>query len=285
MILIADSGSTKTDWVLIDAGGETGRCVTIGLNPHFNQEEDVAGAVSGQPMLQEAAGSVEAIYFYGAGCSSPGRQEIIARGLKSVFPGARIVVDHDLTAAVYALYDGEPCIACILGTGSNSTYTDGHRSYQEVPSLGYVLGDEGSGAYYGKLLLRDFLYLRMPQLLHEEFAAEFGLEKEAIFERVYRQPNANVWLASFAPFLTVRRTHTYVREMVLRGMAEFLDMHVRAYPMHSDVPVHFAGSLASIFETELREAATARGIRIGRIVRKPIDNLVQYHLAQWQSGK
>lgn len=278
MLLIADSGSTKCDWLLIDRNDALRSFKTIGFNPYFHDKEFITSAIQLNIELSQLGPYVKNVFYYGAGCSSSELNAIVYKALNTVFFNARIKVDHDLVAAAYATYQAEPCISCILGTGSNSCYFDGKKVSEEVPALGYILGDEGSGSYYGKKLLSMYLYKQLPQHLHNELNSVYQLTKDAIVDQVYMKPHANVYLASFMKFLSQHKNDNFVREMVYDGMLHFLKNHVCCFKEYKEVPVHFVGSIAWHFQDILQAAANDLGIRVGRIVQKPIDQLGKYHL-------
>ncbi|MCE2711933.1 MAG: hypothetical protein LW688_05265 [Cryomorphaceae bacterium] len=276
MRIIVDSGSTKSDWVVID-GDSVKYFTTSGLNPLFHTIDSVAETVFNHSELFQYSKDVQELNFYGAGCSAGPMKNIIQTGLQTVFTNARINVDHDLAACAYATYTGEPAIACILGTGSNSCFYDGNVIFQAIPALGYILGDEGSGTYLGKRLLRDFLYQRLPQSLSEHLKKDAQLDKEKIVDLVYRKPNANVFLASLASHLYAFRDEEYVIEVVSEGFRKFFEIHVKAYPEYSNFPVHFVGSIAYLFRDELTNVGRELEIRTGTILQKPIEGLVRFH--------
>jgi glucosamine kinase len=279
MILIADSGSTKCDWALIDdKGNRLANFQTVGLNPYFHSPEVTENAIHANADLMKIAGDVKHIFFYGAGSSTPEMCAIMHAGLARVFKQADIVVDHDQLGSAMATYDGEPCIACILGTGSNSCFFDGKNVYEEIPSLAYILGDEASGGYFGKILLQEYFYKKLPEDLRIAFQEKYAPSKDDIINKIYRQPNANVYLASFMKFLGEHKDHPHVLNWVKMGMIHFINIHVKCFKNYRDVPVHFVGSIGEIFRPCLEEAAQETGIRLGRIIRKPIDGLVDYHL-------
>ena len=201
MILIAESGSTKTDWVLVNDQNEITIFKTMGFNPFFHTSEFIAEKIKENKEFYQASKNAERLYFYGAGCSSNEMNQIVKTGLSLIYPNSLIDVDHDLLACALSTYKGEPAISCILGTGSNSCYFDGQTLREEVPAIAYILGDEGSGSYYGKQLLRDYLYNQLPNSINEDFENQFGSTKSDIFENVYMKPHANVYLASFMKFL------------------------------------------------------------------------------------
>ena len=278
MILIAESGSTKTDWVLVNDQNDITIFKSMGFNPFFHSSEFIAEKIKENVEFYNASKNVERLYFYGAGCSSNEMNQIVKSGLSLVFPNSLITVDHDLLACALSTYKGEPAISCILGTGSNSCYYDGQTLREEVPAIAYILGDEGSGSYYGKKLLRDYLYNQLPSSIKEDFEDQFGSSKSEFFENVYLKPHANVYLASFMKFLNRHYHHKYVIDMIQNGMNEFIKIHVCCYPEHKTVKTHFIGSISKIFEKELKSAAENNGVILGDIIQKPVDNLVNYHL-------
>lgn len=276
MILIVDSGSTKSDWILLNNSKKT-HYSTMGLNPYFHNEETVYNAILEQKDLFAIRAEVEKVFFYGAGCSSEALNQIIQNGLSKVFSNACITVDHDLCACAYATYEGEPAISCIIGTGSNSCYYDGITVSEEVPALGYILGDEGSGTYFGKQLLSNFLYKRLPEHIHEAFLAETGISKDEIIDHVYMQPNANVYLASFMRFIIKFQEDEYIKDMIYNGFKHFIQIHVCCYSNYKNVKVHFVGSIAHLFYSELEKACAIMDVQLGKVIQKPIDGLVSYH--------
>jgi N-acetylglucosamine kinase-like BadF-type ATPase len=278
MILIAESGSTKTDWVLVNDNKEITMFKTMGFNPFFHSSEFIAEEIQNNKEFYEASKNVDKLYFYGAGCSSDEMNNIVKLGLSKIYPNSAVIVDHDLLACALSTYQGEPSISCILGTGSNSCYFDGKVLREEVPAIAYVLGDEGSGSFYGKKLLRDYLYNQLPESISKDFESQFGNAKADIFENVYMKPHANVYLASFMKFINRHYHHEYVVNMIQHGMNEFMKIHVCCYPEHKSVKTHFIGSISKIFERELIQAANNNGVILGEIIQKPVDNLVNYHL-------
>lgn len=279
MIIIADSGSTKSDWILVEKDGSSvGNYQTIGFNPFFHDEDFVEQNTIKNADLIQFADKVEKLFFYGAGCSSPALNKKIEIGLQRVFKNAEITVDHDLLGAAYSCYNGEPNIACIIGTGSNSCLFDGENVYEEVPALAYILGDEGSGSFFGKKLLAAFLYKKLPADIHKNFVETFNITKDDIFNNVYKKPHANVYLASFTRFISAYKNHPYFHKMLVEGMFLFLETHVCCYENYQKLPVNFVGSVAFHFEDELKVAAKRLNINIRSVVKKPINGLVQYHL-------
>lgn len=283
MLLIADSGSTKCDWRLVASDKSYRDFKSIGINPYFHSEEIIENELNSVAGLAKYAEQVTAVFFYGAGCSSNDLKRIVDRGLGRVFANAQIYVDHDLVAAAFSVYEDEPCIACILGTGSNSCHFDGDIVREEVPALAYILGDEGSGSYFGKQLLTDFLYKRLPEDLHRRLVDEMSLSKDKIMDRVYRQPHANVFLASFMPFITSCKSEPYIKDMVRHGLSEFIDIHVKCFRDARKVKTNFIGSVAHYQKDILLEVAAAKGINVGKIIKQPIDGLYAYHVKHYFS--
>jgi N-acetylglucosamine kinase-like BadF-type ATPase len=277
MVLIADSGSTKCDWVLID-GDKRHDFSTMGFNPFFHNEEIISNAIKNNTDLYSHANDVKLLFLYSAGCSSKELKLVVERGLRNCFPKANIYVDHDLVAAAFATYSGTPGISCILGTGSNSCYFDGDIVKEQVPALGYILGDEGSGSYFGKKVLADFLYKKLPEKLNDDLVNQFGLSKDIIFEHVYMRPHANVYLASFMKVISDNKDLPYVQEMIFDGMVHFMKNHVCCFANFQKLPVHFIGSIAYYHEDILKKAALSLGVTVGNIIQKPIYGLVDYHL-------
>ena len=279
MILVADSGSTKCDWILIDSQSNQHKTNSMGFNPFFHDADLVYSKVMENELFIEYRNRVSEVYFYGAGCSSEARNRIIANGLKRVFSSAEtVLVDHDLKGAALSTSQGDTGISCILGTGSNSCYFDGTKVIEKVPALGYILGDEGSGSYFGKILLSEWLYHRMPAELAEDFAKEYNLTKEGIFEAVHHKADPNVYLASFSPFISKHLDHPYFREMVYDGLDKFVNIHVLCYDNYKDVPVHFVGSIAYYFKEVLQKVAIKYSFTVGKIEKRPVEPLTQYHI-------
>ena len=282
MILIADSGSTKSDWLAIDENGEVlAQFSTMGFNPYFHSADKVESELNGTEEMMVIAEKVEKTYFYGAGSSSVEMCSIIKEGLSRVLVNSEVHVGHDLDGAAYSTWSGEPSITCILGTGSNSCYFDGEKTSEEVPSLAYILGDEGSGSWFGKRLLQGFFYKQLPQHIYEDFIREFGEEESkvtSVNRRVYKEEGPNVYLASFTKFIGKHKSDPVIKQWLLEGFHAFLSVHVECYCNFKDVPVHFIGSIAYYFKEELIEACNQRGIRVGNMIKKPIDGLADYHV-------
>lgn len=278
MIIVAESGSTKCDWLISHGGDKVHETHTIGFNPFFHQPEEILSNLKANQDLSEAASKASAVYFYGAGCSSIERNEVILTALRQFFNHAHCEVNHDLNASAFATWDGRPAITCIIGTGSNSCYYDGHKVSEQVPALGYILGDEGSGSYFGKKIVADFLYKRLPAELQSAFYEQYKLQKEEIFHQVYNTNKANVFLASFMRFIVPHKDHPYMKELVYEGLSRFAEIHICCFPNYQDVPVHFVGSVAFYFTEILQQVAREKGFTLGKIDKNPGMSLLKYHL-------
>lgn len=276
MILIADSGSTKTDWRLIDVDGKFHQAKTKGLNPYHQSADEIAHVLSDE-LLSQLPVPVERIFFYGAGCANPTVNQTAVQALERVFPEAVTQVESDLLAAARALCGREAGIACILGTGANSCLYDGQTIIDNVPPLGYVLGDEGSGTYIGKELLNRYLKRDMPEPLRSQFAKRYALTTESVLDNVYRQPQPNRYLAGFAKFAFHHLKHPYIARMVYEGFQQFFNKNVRPYEGYQQHKVHFTGSIAFYYSNVLRQVANDEGFAIQNIVESPIAGLALYH--------
>ncbi|RMD69355.1 MAG: hypothetical protein D6818_10420 [Bacteroidetes bacterium] len=277
MMLIADSGSTKTDWVLVDGARKVREVPTQGFNPNYHSEETITRALTQDLVPHVPAQAITEIWYYGSGCWDPERKEVIARPLRRLFPNATVHIEHDLLGAARATCGHEPGIACILGTGSNSCLYDGTREVDNVTNLGFLLGDEGSGSHLGKELLRCWYYRELPPHLAEELEAMVPGGRKEVLDQIYRVEAPAVYLASFARFLGMRQQDPFVRTLVIRCFDEFLVRHVCKYEGHDHLPVHFVGSVAWHFRELLQAALGAKGLKLGVIDRKPIERLVHFH--------
>lgn len=281
MILFADSGSTKTSWLLYDTVTKQKRYFeTLGINPIVHHHEDIFQKVFANKDLVEVAQQIKNIKFFGAGCSSAERNNLAASALKSIFTNATIEIDHDMKAAAYAICGNTPGIACILGTGSNSIFFDGETLVESYAGIGYILGDEASGAYFGKTILRDFLYHLLPEEIEQHLLTEYKLEKNTIFQLVYKEASPNRYLASFAPILTKFRDTDYAQVVLQRGFTEFFDFHVSCFENYQDYPIGFVGSIANIFKPELEKVALDFECTLGKFVANPIDDIADYFIAK-----
>ena len=276
MIIIADSGSTKTEWSLISPDGAERRIFTQGINPYFTTNEAIEADLR-QNLLPELRGaSVESVYFYGAGCAQPDKCAVVSSALSALFSDARIEVASDLLGACRSLLGGEAGIAGILGTGSNSCFYDGRKIIANVPPLGFILGDEGSGAHLGKLLAGDVVKRQLPPEVCEAFFEETHLTSAEIVERVYRAPYPSRFLASLAPFVGRYIGEPSLRQMAKGAFTAFLRRNVMNYDYRTHA-VSLTGGVAYHFADLIREAADELGVRVGRITKAPMEGLIAYH--------
>ena len=276
MILLADSGSTKTEWVLLDGNTVIAKFFTAGLNPYFVDSEFVTAEVKKHFPREIDSGKVEEIYFYGAGCSSDGRCKVIRSGLAAFFDNAAVNVNHDIYGAAVALFGNNPGIAMILGTGSNSCVYNGSEITANIPALGYILGDEGSGAFFGLQLVKDYLNNEMPDQVREKFAEKYPLTREEILDSVYKKPFPNRFLASFAPFLSENKTDEYIKKMVSEGFELFFKRHILPYDNAHDYSLGCVGSVGYFLADILEETAKKFNFDKIRIIRGPMDGLVDF---------
>ena len=275
MILIADSGSTKTDWCVVENGEFILRFKTRGMNPFFQTEEEIGKEIEAGllPSLKDFEPS--AIYFYGAGCAFPEKNNMIRRAVNR-YLSVPVEVGSDLLAAARALCGDQPGIACIMGTGSNSCYYDGREIVKNVSPLGFILGDEGSGAVLGKLLIGDVLKDQLSPALKDQFLTQYELTPALIMDKVYRQPFPNRFLAGFSPFIREHLDEPANWELVTRSFLAFFTRNVKQYE-YFELPVHLVGSVAWYYQVILKEIAFDLGIRLGTIARSPMEGLIAYH--------
>lgn len=280
MQLIADSGSTKTAWCLSEAEGTFGRLEdTIGLNPHYIDSQGMIDDLQASliPQLNCPVRAISHVYFYGAGCSTPPDIEIVRHALTECFPGAEIAVQHDLLGAARALCQREAGLVCILGTGSNSCYYDGQEIVDNITALGFELGDEGSGASLGRILIRSYFYRDMPEDLRQAFFDTYQLTKEKLFQNIYHRPLPNRFVAGFTKFAADHRQHPHIKKLIVQNFEEFIDRQLVKYKRCQELPIHFIGSIGIIFEEELRNALNNVGLRTGNLLKDPINGLINFH--------
>lgn len=275
-ILIADSGSTGVDWRLIGEGKNLS-VATQGINPVYMDGETMVRILR-EELLPKLDGKPEVaqIWFYGAGIVSEEVSGKVCDALREVFPDAQCEAASDLLAAARALCGDKPGIACILGTGSNSCFYDSEQIVSNVRAGGFILGDEASGAWFGRQLLSDFVKGLLPQNLSDELVRRYGIDYPTIVQKVYREPLPNRYLASFAPFIGEYANHPYTKNLLRSGFETFLQRNVTQYD-YRRYPVHFTGSIAWHFRELLQRCLTAAGMRAGTIVQRPIDALADYH--------
>lgn len=276
MYLVADGGSTKIDWGIINDGQILQRFQTGGINPYFNTGEEIHQILKGELHFMEPH-RIKGLYFYGAGCSSKQRNQRVEKAFKMLFPLAKLHIAHDLLAAARSLCKNEPGIASILGTGSNSCYYNGTRIEQESGGIGFILGDEGSGAFMGKKLIQDYFYNELPDDVYRRFVEQYNPDKDQIIDAIYHGSNPNRYLASYALFLSENLDHYYIQNLVYESLDKFFKKHIRRYKQYREVKIHFVGSVAYHFSGILKQVAREKGVQLGRILKKPLDDLIRFH--------
>ena len=280
MILIADCGSTKIDWCLLDNGKVEKQVFTLGMNAVMLTEEEMRTRIAEELVPELAGFPVAEVYFYGAGCISDEVCGNVARAIGANFPDATTIEVHtDLLAAARALCGRQPGIACIMGTGSNSCYYDGNVICDNVSPLGYILGDEGSGAVLGKILIGDILKNQLPADLCAKFLKQYDLDRLTIIRRVYKEPQGNRFLASITPFLIENIDRPEVHDLVLNSFKAFFKRNILQYKDYGKLSVNFIGSIAHYYRPVLEEAAAAMGCRVGTIIKSPMEGLIKFHTA------
>ena len=278
MILIADCGSTKIDWCLIENGKVAKQVFTSGINALLMSEEQIRQTIADELVPEIKGYEIGSVYYYGAGCLFDDICANVRRAIAANIPSAKTIeVDTDLLAAARALCGKNPGIACIMGTGSNSCYYDGVRIVDNVSPLGYILGDEGSGAVLGKLLVGDVLKNQLPAALCEKFLKKYDLDRQKIIEGVYKKPAANRFLASLSPFLIENIEEPAVHRMVLNAFKAFFVRNIENYEGYKTMPVSFVGSVAFYYRDVLGEAANSLGIKIGTVIKSPMEGLIKFH--------
>jgi N-acetylglucosamine kinase-like BadF-type ATPase len=274
--LIADSGATKCEWWLVDGGAER-KFYTTGISPYFLGEQQIVELIEKdlKPQLEEV--DVQEIFFYGTGLGNPKNVTTIINALSAIFPAAIVEASTDLLAAARALCGHKKGIACILGTGSNSCYYDGKEILKNIASLGYVLGDEGSGAHLGKKVIQYYVYNTFDEDLQSRFDAQFVTTYMEILENVYKKPFPNRYLASFTAFLSENRGHYMVENILEDGLNDFFFNHLNKYAESWTLPINFAGGVAFAFKDVLQELCNGYQLELGRVLKAPMEGLIKYH--------
>ena len=279
MIIIADGGSTKTNWCLVTEEGKKVYFNTEGYNPYFSGTEYIIQSLNESLPTDLEKDEITEVNYYGAGCSTPEMRKIVEEAMKAVFTKAKVNIGHDLLAAARALLGNNEGFAAILGTGTNTCIYDGKEVVNNIDSGAYILGDEGSGCYIGKKLLTDYLRGYMPEPVRNLFWETFKLTPDDINEQVYTQPRANRFCASFSKFVYDNNVHIeYSRNLVRTSFEDFFRNLVTHYPNYQKYTFNCIGSVGYNFRNVLEEVATENGMVVGSIIRSPIDNLVKYHL-------
>jgi glucosamine kinase len=274
--LIADSGATKAEWCLLD-GSRKKIIFTQGISPYFLNSEQIHNLLLNElcPILKKSR--IDEVYYYGTGCANPANAKIVKKAIQQTFPGSSVQVTHDLMAAARSLFGNQKGIAGILGTGSNSCYFNGKKILKNSPGLGYVLGDEGSGAYLGKKVLQYYLYETFDTELKLKFDAKYNTTTVEILENVYKKPLPNRYLAGFAIFLAENRGHYMIENVIEDGLNDFFFNHLSKYKETSSLPVSFVGGIAYGFKDIVKELCETYKFELGKIIRNPMEGLIDFH--------
>lgn len=277
MFLVVDSGSTKSDWALVDHQGGVTNTHTMGLNPYFHGPDKIVAELTKKEFTDIIPiHEIKKVYFYGAGIPDEFYRAKMAEGLKRVFVQAAIEVEHDLLGAARATCGHSPGLAGILGTGSNSCAYDGKNITDNVTALAHVLGDEGGGVHLGRLTLQAYFYRELPKDLEDDFKKSYPEGNDAIIHRIYGE-GQNVHIAHFAQFLVRHRAHPFAKNLIQTAFREFANRHLKKYENWKNLEVNLVGSIADLLSDEVREVFTQEGLKVGKIIRKPIDRLVEFH--------
>lgn len=279
MKLLVDSGSTKADWIAIDDNGKVlFTTQTLGLNPEVLGKDQVLARLEDKFDISHNKNSVSHLFFYGAGCGTERMKNFLASIFKEYFSKAVISVHEDTYAAVYATTPrNEKAIVAILGTGSNCSYFDGVVLHQKVDSLGYIAMDDCSGNQFGRQLIRGYYFNKMPADLAQQFEKDYNLDADFIKHNLYKEPNPNAYLATFAKFLIQHKDHEYCKKIIFSAMEDFVELFIKQYENHKEVPIHFIGSIAFYLKDELKQVLDRHKMKLGNVLRRPIDGLIAYH--------
>lgn len=276
--LIADSGATKAEWCLIQ-GRKKKSIFTQGISPYFLNSEQIISLLQDELLPVLGKTTIDEVYYYGTGCINPNNNKIVENALKKIFGKASCIeVTHDVMAAARALYGNGKGVACILGTGSSSCYFNGKKIAHNRPGLGYVLGDEGSGAYLGKKVIQYFLYDTFDEDLKSLFISKYNIDASGILENVYKKPLANRYLASFAPFLSENRGHFMIENIIEDGINDFFFQHICKFKESWTLPVSFVGGIAYYFKDVIEETCRTYEFTLGKILKNPMEGLSDYHM-------
>lgn len=275
-ILIADSGSTKTEWVLIQNGSKE-FFKSDGLNPYFRTHGQLSEAIKNGVKNSLKNTQVDEIFFYGSGSGNESRKAILQNAIRENFPGSEIHIESDMLGAAIACFGKKEGVACIMGTGSNSCVYDGEKIVKSIPSLGFVFGDEGSGGYFGKRILNAYYYKTMPEDLRNALEETSDMSLESVLHKIYEEPQANRFVASFSKILGDYRDHPFIKNMVRKGFEAFADKQLGYFEESKEKEIGFVGSIASVYQEILEDVLAERGMDLVIVVRKPLDRLVDFH--------
>lgn len=279
MKLLVDSGATKADWIALDDNGNRlFNTQTLGLSPEVINREEALERLEARFDIYNNRNEVTELFFYGAGCGTDRMKNFMKGIFQEFFPKAEITVKEDTYAAAYATNPtNDKAIVCILGTGSNCSYFDGEELHQKVQSLGYIAMDDCSGNRFGRDLVRAYYFNKMPADLAKKFESEYNLDADVIKHNLYKEPNPNAYLATFAKFLIQNKDNEFIKGIITDAMQVFVDCYITQYDNAHEVPVHFVGSIAFYLKAELGEVLSKNGLKLGNVLRRPIDGLIEYH--------
>lgn len=276
MILVADSGSSSSDWMLNLPDSKPLFFKTKGLNPFFVSEKEIERVMKDVPEIIPYSQEIKEVYFFGAGSITPDRREIVSNALTTLFPNSFISVESDLLGAAYATLKNSKGLIATLGTGSDISFYDGQHLFQSHHGIGYVLGDEGSGAWFGKKLITSFLYGTMPRDISKAFGEKYRLTKDGVIRNVYQKERPNSYLASFIPFMSEHRAHPFIEKLLTEGFDEFVRTNIMTYPNYWEYTVNFVGRVAYTFDIQIRQVCQMHGVKVGKILASPIYDLFDY---------
>lgn len=279
MKLLVDSGATKADWIALDENGNRlFNTQTLGLSPEVINREEALERLEARFDIYNNRNEVTELFFYGAGCGTDRMKNFMKGIFQEFFPKAEVTVKEDTYAAAYATNPtNDKAIICILGTGSNCSYFDGEELHQKVQSLGYIAMDDCSGNRFGRDLVRAYYFNKMPADLAKKFESEYNLDADVIKHNLYKEPNPNAYLATFAKFLIQNKDNAFIQEIITDAMQVFVDCYITQYENAHEVPVHFVGSIAFYLKAELATVLAKNGLKLGNVLRRPIDGLIEYH--------
>ena len=278
MIVIADSGSTKTDWRMVEGKQLATSYQTNGFNPLITNTAQIIKELQSVFKQKTFLKKTTRVHYYGAGCWDDASCQVVGNALSSIFPNAAIAVTNDLLAAARATCGTNPGVVGILGTGSNSCLFDGQEIVDNVSSLGYIIGDEGSGVHLGKKLLKHYFYRELPADLKQKLESQYAISKKELIENVYLKKRGNAYLASFAQFVIQEKEHPFIKQIVKKTLKSFLKRHLLKYKNTDELPVHFVGSIAFFLQEDLKKILQSKHLKIGKIIKQPIEDLIDYHL-------
>ncbi len=276
MLLVADGGSAVTDWILLLPNKEKLSFSSKGMNPYFLSEKEIIKVLNSIKVLDNYADLITEMHFFGAGCNTPDKREVVSNALSIRFKNAFINVENDWLGSAYATCKDQPGLTCILGTGSNISYFDGKHLHEGVHGLGYIFDDEGAGTSLGKKLITDFLYGKMPRELADKFSTQFNIDKESVIEHIYQKPLPNFYLASHNIFLVQHKEHPYCYDIVEKELESYIVTHIFPYQNYENIQCHFVGPVANNFKEILADLCQKHKVKLGTILESPIQELFNY---------